>query len=71
MKLVVFPVAIVCDLVIRVVQSTFTVHLVFFPLAYVLTTFPVVESSVAVSQTVQLVPFVLALLISLGHKLQH
>ena len=69
MQLVVFPIAVICNLVIGVVQRALAIHLVLFPLAYILATLSIVESAMGVTQAVELVAFVLAFLVGLGYEL--
>ena len=69
MQLVILPIAIICNLVIGVVQRALAIHLVLSPLTYILPTLSIVESAMSVAQAVELVAFVLAFLVSLGYKL--
>jgi hypothetical protein len=69
MQLIILPIAIICNLVIGVVQRALAIHLVLSPLTYILAALSIVESAMSVTQTVELVAFVLAFLVSLGYEL--
>lgn len=59
-KLVLFPISLVSLGVIGVIKSTLSVHLVFLPFSYVLSSLIIVKGAVAVSHIVELGAFVLA-----------
>jgi hypothetical protein len=69
MQLVILPIAIICNLVIGVVQRALAIHLVLSPLTYILPALSIVESAMSVTQAIKLVAFVLAFLVSLGYEL--
>ena len=69
MQLIILPIAIICNLVIGVVQRALAIHLVLSPLTYILPALSIVESAMSVTQAIKLVAFVLAFLVSLGYEL--
>jgi hypothetical protein len=63
MELIVFPISLIGDLIVRVVEDSLAIHFVLFPFTLIFTTLFVVKSACPVSETVKFVPFVLSFLI--------
>lgn len=69
LKLVVFPVSVIGDLIIRVVEHSLSAHFVLSPLTDVLSSFVVVEYSLAVAHVVEFSALVSTSQVSLSHVL--